>query len=62
MQSFGGSELNADGITRSTINRLDRLAPAQAARQFYREHPNLSPLAIDQNNIGLHGTTPCSSR
>jgi len=47
MQSFGGNELNADGITRSTINRLDRLAPAQAARQFYREHPNLSPLAID---------------
>jgi len=28
MQSFGGSELDAVCIALSTINRLDRLAPA----------------------------------
>jgi hypothetical protein len=44
MQSFGGSELDAGGIALSAVNRLDRLAPAQATRQFYCEHPNLSPL------------------
>jgi hypothetical protein len=38
MQSFGGSELDADRIALSTTNRLDRLAPARAARQFYCEH------------------------
>ena len=28
MQSFGGSELDADCIALPTVNRLDRLAPA----------------------------------
>src|SRR5712691_9451766 len=39
MQSLGRSELDTDCIALSTVNRLDRLAPAQAACQFYREHP-----------------------
>src|SRR6266568_8658001 len=45
MQSLGGSELDTDCIALSTVNRLDRLAPAQAARQFYREHPTF-PVSV----------------
>src|SRR6266567_1351416 len=43
MQSFRGSELDAGCLALSTVDRLHRLAPAQAARQLYREHANFPP-------------------
>jgi len=52
MQSLGGSELKTACIALSTVNRLDRLAPAQATRQFYREHPTFPRPALKQ-----YGTT-----
>ncbi len=62
MQSFGGSELDTDCIALSAVNRLDRLAPAQAARQFDREHLTFPPPSFRLDHMGSHGTTLCPYR
>src|SRR6266571_3587694 len=58
MQSFRGSELDAGCLALSTVDRLHRLAPAQAARQLYREHANFPPSFQLQQYMTGYRTTP----